>query len=162
MRKQVKKIIVLAIIWILLIMSIIINKTYADDQDLKIAIETDKSSYLINDDIEIKIKLNKKVMTASFYCNYDSSILDYKEVKTGNLSVKNYPDDNIVRAIYADMTGTGIDEFVLVFKLKTEISNSTLVNITNATMTVSEDSKSYYNDQIQGIQNNAEIKKYVV
>lgn len=160
MKKQVRKLIVIALVWCLTMASLVINRTYAEEeqQNLSISIEANKSKYEPGDEIEIKIKLNKKVMTASYYLNYNSLELTYKESKTPNLVVKDYPNDNLVRVMYADITGTGVEELKLVFIAKSTAKNDLLFNLTNTTMTTVQDSKSYSNNQITGIQNGLTVK----
>lgn len=158
MKKQVKKVIIITLVWTMVMVSAIISKTYADNQGLNLSIVTDKKIYVVGDDIEVKIKLNEKVMTASYYLNYNSSVLTYKETKTSNLAVKDYPNENLIKCVYADLSGTGIDEIIFVFNLKTETDKNILLNLTNATMTTAKDSKSYSNNEIKGIENSAQIQ----
>lgn len=158
MKKQVKKVIIITLVWTMVMVSAIISKTYADNQGLNLSIVTDKKIYVVGDDIEVKIKLNEKVMTASYYLNYDSSVLTYKETKTSNLAVKDYPNENLIKCVYADLSGTGIDEIIFVFNLKSETDKDILLNLTNATMTTAKDSKSYSNNEIKGIENSAQIQ----
>lgn len=161
MKKQVRKLIVIALVWCLIIVSLVINRTYAEEeqqQNLNISIEANKSKYEPGNEIEVKIKLNKKVMAASYYLNYNSSELTYKESKTANLVVKDYPSDNLVRVMYADITGTGVEELKLVFTAKSTANRDVSFNLTNTTMTTSQDSKSYSNNQITGIQNGLTVK----
>ena len=138
--------------------SVIISKTYADNQALNLSIITNKSTYLVGDDVEVKIKLNEKVMTASYYFNYDSSILTYKETKTTGLAVRDYPNENLIRAVYVDMSGIGTNEIILVFTLKEGSNKKISLGLTNTTMTTSKDGKPYSNDQINGINNNIQIE----
>lgn len=158
MKKQVGKLIVIALVWCLIMASLVINRSYAEDQEFSVTIETNKSKYNPGDDIEVKIKLNKDIMTASYYLNYNSSELTYKESKTPNLVVKDYPNDNLVRVMYADITGTGVEELKLVFTAKTTAKSDLSFNLSNTTMTTAQESKSYFDNQIAGIQNKLTIK----
>ena len=77
MKKLKVRFLVLTFILVLLLFLFDSVKTFAATDGLEIETTANKQSYDLQDEILVKIKTNKKVMTASFYLNYDSSIISY-------------------------------------------------------------------------------------
>lgn len=158
MKKRIIKILFLIILWMIVFLIIIINRTYAETQKLTLSISTDKSIYSVGDDVEVKIKLNEKIMTSSYYLNYNSSILKFKETKTSSMTVKDYPNDNLIRTIYADLSGKGTNEMIFVFTVKEKSNNNKILfSLENTTMVIAEENKSYSNNQITGFNTKVQI-----
>ena len=150
MKKLKVRFLVLTFILVLLLFLFDSVKTFAATDVLEIETTANKQSYDLQDEILVKIKTNKKVMTASFYLNYDSSIISYEGFKTGSVATKDYPQDNLVRVVYADMSGSGTDEIILAFKLKNKDKQNVQFNLSNLTMTTTSEKKTYKQNEING------------
>jgi hypothetical protein len=135
----------------------IINRTSIKKYGLNVSIFVDKNQYVAGEDIKATIKLDKKVLTASYYLKYDSAKIEFKEKSNpekGSLSVKDYPNDNLVRAIYLDMDNSdsmGTDEMTFVFTAKEDINSIPELKLDNTTMTIQGQSDPYKNVSIGGI-----------
>ena len=152
MKKVGKLLKIILLILALVVVSVIVNKVTADSTSLVLSITTDKESYLVGEDVEVSVKLDKNIMTASYYLNYNSSVMDFKEVKSpaSGMTVRNIPADNLVRAIYFDMSGVGLDEMVFVFTVKDK-TDDIAFRLTNTSMTISGETKAFNQSNITGI-----------
>lgn len=158
MKKQLRKVFIILMIWILVFGLVITTKTFADSLGLTVSIKTDKSSYSVNDDLFVTIKFNEKVFTSSFYLNYDSSILTYKGVNTSaSITAKDCPNDNLVRVIYADVEGVGIKEFSFMFKVKAGLSTNSTFSLSTLTACKAGETKAYGQSSITGSNNKAKF-----
>ena len=153
MKKLAIRFLILTFIWILFLSLFYTTQTFAATDGLEISTTANKELYDVGDEIQIKIKTNKKVMTASFYLNYDSSVISYNSSKTASVAAKDYPSDNLVRVVYA---GNGTDEIILSFKVKNNNKQTIDCYFTNATMTVAG-RKTYKQNEISGIGNKLKI-----
>ena len=152
MKRKITFIVLLCIIFISF--SIKIN---ADDSRLAASISTNKEKYNVGDIVEVKIKTNKNVISSSFYLSYNSSYMEFKKVKSPNsVAVKNYPADNLLRVIYADLGGVGISEMIFEFNVKSSTTNTLNFALNNTSMTL-DNNKSFNQDTIDGINSIATI-----
>ena len=157
--KQRMKFIIALVMWIIVAVAITGNVKYAVGENLNVSIVADNSSYSIGDDIEVTIKLNKKVMTSSYYLKYDSSKMTYKtkkQVRKGSLTVKDYPSENTLRVAYFDAddeSELGIDEMTFIFTANENISSVPEFNLENTTMTIQGVDDPIKQNDIGGINN---------
>lgn len=158
MKKLASRFLILTFIWLLILSILVITKTSANTTGLEITTSANKEIYDEGDEIQVKIKTNKKFMTASFYLNYDSSIISYVGSDTISVSTKDYPNDNLVRTVYADLSGKGTDEIVLKFKVKNNNKQNSLFYLTKTTITMAGEQNTYKQNEISGIDNKLNVK----
>lgn len=156
MKRQTIKVIALTFIWLILISLIILIPTFAKT-DLKLSLTANKSAYKVGDEIEVRIKLSQKVKTASFYLNYNSSAVSFKEAKTQSVTTKDYSSDNLVRAVYADMSGTGTNEIVFSFIVKDDTNSNVTFSLSKATMASAEEKSTYSQNEISFTNSQLEV-----
>lgn len=149
MKKQVNKTIIATILWIVILITIVFNQIYATD-GLILNVTSNKNTYTSGEKVEVNITLNKEVVTASFYLNYDSATMTYIESKTSGTAVKDYPDDNLVRVVYADMSENGTSTITLVFKLKDNVLANPSFSLSNTTMSAVGETEPYTQNIITG------------
>ena len=141
MKKQLRKILITSFIWVVLFALIAINYNVMA-VDLNVSLSADKTKYEVGDEVTITVNTNKNVITASYYLNYDSTLFEFKD-KSENLSVKDYPENGVVRAVYIDMTGKGTQSMKFVFKVKNSSDNETKFSLTKTTMSPSDNDEAY-------------------
>ena len=141
MKKQLRKILITSLIWVVLFALIAINYNVMA-VDLNVSLSADKTKYEVGDEVTITVNTNKNVITASYYLNYDSTLFEFKD-KSENLSVKDYPENGVVRAVYIDMTGKGTQSMKFVFKVKNSSDNETKFSLTKTTMSPSDNDEAY-------------------
>ena len=152
-----KKSIIAIALWLILVIAMIINRNSIKKYGLNVSILVDKNQYVAGENIKTTIKLDKKVLTASYYLKYDSAKIEFKEKndpEKGSLSIKDYPNDNLVRAIYLDMDNSdsmGTDEMTFIFTAKEDINSIPELKLDNTTMTIQGQSDPYKNAAIGGI-----------
>ena len=151
------KSVIAIILWLILVIAMIVNRTSIKKYGLNVSIFVDKNQYVAGEDIKATIKLDKKILTASYYLKYDSAKIEFKEKndpEKGSLSIKDYPNDNLVRAFYLDMENSdsmGTDEMTFTFTAKEDINSIPELKLDNTTMTIQGQSDPYKNADIGGI-----------
>lgn len=106
-----RKIVVIAIILVLVMLALFFK---SNNKILKVRLDTNLDSVQVGDEIILTIQTSKVVDTASFFINYDSNTFELKESKTEVLSIAE--KEGKIACIYADLNGTGVDEFQISFK----------------------------------------------
>ena len=158
------KIIIALIMWVILGATLIFKVNYAASDVLNVSIEVDGSNYSVGDDIEVTVKLNKKVMTSSYYLKYDSNKVSYKTKKAvdkGSLTTKDYPEDNLVRVAYVDIDNSselGTNEMTFVFTAKENIQGKPEFTLDNTTMTIEGVDDAFKQTAISSVDNQSNIE----
>ena len=151
MKKQIKKLVIATIIWVFLLVALLFNRIYAENDVFTMSIEPSATSYSVGDTVTVKVKLSKKVLTASFYLNYQNSEILRYEANNPAIAARDYPEDNLVRVVYADLSGVGTDEIDIVFTvLPQNITDTIEFNLTNITMSVVNEDTPYTEGTIVG------------
>lgn len=120
-----------------------------------ISMKSDSSTIKVGDTVTLTINVNEKVVASNFDINYDSTILKLEGSGTSNLSVAE--KDGKIACIYADMSGTGTNEFKVKFKALKETTGTNL-KIENAKFRADGKDESYTGEQISGINNTITVK----
>lgn len=138
----------------LIIMAVLITTANAAFT-ASISMKSDSSTIKVGDTVTLTINVNEKVVASNFDINYDSTILKLEGSGTSNLSVAE--KDGKVACIYADMSGTGTNEFKVKFKALKETTGTNL-KIENAKFRAEGKDESYTGEQISGINNTITVK----
>lgn len=158
MKKQILKLGLAIIIWITLIALIVANRIYAENDRLSLTITTDKTSYSSGEDIQLKINLNKNIVTASFYINYDSNTVTCDiDKQDSNIAIREHPEDNQIRVVYFDSRGIGTNEITVICTAKANSTNQSTFSLSNTKMTVAGETGAYSQDSIGGINEVAQV-----
>lgn len=120
-----------------------------------ISMKSDSSTIKVGDTVTLTINVNEKVVASNFDINYDSTILKLEGSGTSNLSVAE--KDGKIACIYADMSGTGTNEFKVKFKALKETTGTNL-KIENAKFRAEGKDESYTGEQISDINNTITVK----
>ena len=148
------KIGIVSVAIMLIIMALLITTANAAFT-ASISMKSDSSTIKVGDTVTLTINVNEKVVASNFDINYDSTILKLEGSGTSNLSVAE--KDGKIACIYADMSGTGTNEFKVKFKALKETTGTNL-KIENAKFRAEGKDESYTGEQISGINNTITVK----
>lgn len=151
-----KKIIVLLVIIAIIITSIILIKNKTTDTKFTVTMSTEKETVKVGEDVILTIKTNETIIASNFEINYDSELFKLEGSETNNFNVAE--KNGKIACIYADITGTGTNEFKIKFTSQKANSSKSGFKIENAKFRAEGKTESYTGEQISGINKELKIK----
>ena len=112
-------------------------------------ISASSNNVKVGNEVTVKINTDKNLEAATFYINYNKSVLEFVEKQTDKVTVKDYPDEGILRVVYLDPSMKGNNELAFKFKVKEEAQGTSDVKITNLTLQFIDDSTVYTNTNLK-------------
>ena len=153
-----KKIIVLLVIIAVIVTSVILikNKTAESKFTVSMSTEADSKTVKVGEEVILTIKVNETIIASNFEINYDSESfkLDGSETNNFNVAEKN----GKIACIYADITGTGTNEFKIKLTAIKETKDKVSFKIEDAKFRAEGKDESYTGEQISGINKELKLK----
>ena len=153
-----KKIIVLLVIIAIIVTSVILikNKTTDSKFTVNINTETDSKTVKVGEEVILTIKTNETIIASNFEINYDSESFKLEGSETNNFNVAE--KNGKIACIYADITGTGTNEFKIKLTAIKETNDNAKFKIENAKFRAEGKDESYTGEQISGIDKEIKLK----
>ena len=139
---------------LLLIVSITLLTTSNANCTIDMNIEGN-TNVTVGENMIYKITLNEPIVACNFDIEYDSTILEFVQSETTNLSAA--VNNGKVSCMYVDISNQGTSEFKIKFKALKENTDGTSVGITNVKFRAKDKSTSYIANDIQGVNKKTQI-----
>ena len=134
MKKLIKQI-VLIIVFIMLF-TISVNAETVN-------LVADKTLIKSGEEVSVKLNADKNMQIAMFHIEYDKEKLQFIEEDLPGVTLKDYPEDGVVRIVYLDMSQKGTQELSFKFKAKENKGGSCDLSVTNFSVEFADDFTEY-------------------
>ena len=146
-----KKILISTVVILVTLILLVTTSSATFETNIKSNVSTTR----VGETVTLTISTNEKIVASNFNINYDSTAFKLDGSGTSNLSVAE--KDGKIACIYADISGTGTNEFKIKFTAQKETTAANF-KIENAKFRAEGQETSYTGTQISGIEQNVSVK----